>query len=149
VTPRRKKRGPNGSVRGLVKTAADQLLQRVVRQLEREGDGRRFQIGRALGLVQEAGVKDERLLEGFRFAITGMPGVRPGKRRGEFVLPALNPAAHARYRTWRMALGRVDLADAQQLTTALRKIPESKRTPRLTALLRRLEGGTGPLLSEE
>jgi hypothetical protein len=139
---------PNGSVGGLVAAAADELITRVVWRLARESEGGRFQMATALALFQDAGVKDPRILEAFRGALENLPGLRRGKGRGEYVLPP-NPVAYARNRSWKLALGRANLADAVALRDALNRLPEKLHTPHTVALLGRLEAAATPLLKEE
>lgn len=139
-----KPRGPNGSIRGIPAGLAQEYLVELVRLLA--ADGQEVVKRSRAAEILRGWFQDETVIEGFLLALERTPGFEKHDH-GLLQLPA-KPVQHARHRSWRLSLGRADLADAQALAEALRRSPDLL-TPNLERLEERLMRATQPLLREE
>lgn len=140
-----KPRGPTGSIRGIQQALAQDLLVRLVAELQMGAQDGIFERAMAARIVRSWGF-DESIVDGFLLALERMPGVK-NAGPGWLQLPP-SPVQHALHRSWRFALGRADLADARALLEALQR-SSGLLTPNLEKLEARLARAVPPLLKGE
>ncbi len=139
---KRKARGPDGSVRGVGEEVATEVLEALVAELlSVEPERRRIE---AAQLLRSRWSFEENLVDGFLWALARMPGVSAGRAGELFFDPDVQ--AYAKYRGWRIALGRADLADASTLLWALRDVKDEHLTENLRRMRQRLRKAAEPLL---